>query len=110
MADGGSDLTRLVETEHQLDGELVAARAQALQLVSDARVQIAAREQGLADAVRAEAEAARQAVERELEGRLASIDAESRRAASAFDQVTPDRVEALARALVARLVTLEAAP
>ena len=58
MVDVGGDLLRLVETERQLDRELAEARALATQLVASARAEIERREQGLADEVRAEIEAA----------------------------------------------------
>jgi len=110
MVDVGGDLLRLVETEQQLDRELAEARALAARLVADARAGIEAREQGLAGEVRAEIEQARLAVECDLEQRLAAVAADARRSALAFDAVTPETVQSLARRLVGRLITFEPAP
>lgn len=105
---GASDLTRLVETEARLEAMLAAARADGARRIAAATDAAQAREAALA----AELESAGRGVEAEIAAerarREAEITAAGRRNAEQYDRVTPERIEALARDLLQRLVRGEA--
>lgn len=101
---GASDLARLVETELRLEAMLAAVRTDGAHRIAAATDAALARDAALA----AELEAAGRGVEVEINAerarRTAEITAAGQRDAARFDRVPPERIAAMARDVVQRLV------
>jgi len=98
------ELERLIETERRLDEQLRQAREQAAAIVQEARDSVARREAALAAELDAAARAAEAALAAERERVATQSAAEARRRVTRYDGVDEPRVQAVARALVERLL------
>jgi hypothetical protein len=103
-SDGRGDLAQLLATEQRLEAMVMRAKDQAAALVATARAEAAAREATVATELEAGL--------RELEARIAAdqgrreeeLAETMRQETRSFDEVGADRVEALARYVVARII------
>ena len=100
----GSDFARLIETEAALEARLSRARDDARQLIQAARDEAAARDGALEQELAELRASSEMLIERERAGRAAVLLEQAGRETARLRAVGPDRVEELARHVVARLL------
>ncbi len=103
-SDGKGDLARLLETEQRLEEIVVRAREEAAALVTRAREEAAAREAAVATEFEAGLRELEAGIAAERQSRETELTAATRQEAHRFDAVGADRVNALARYVVARVI------
>ena len=102
--DGTGDLTRLLSTEARLEQRLRDAQEEAAALVAGARERAAAREASLAAELEAEERRLDAAIAEDRRRREAEVAERAVSEARAFDAMGDDRIQALARFVVERVI------
>ncbi|HTI03676.1 MAG TPA: hypothetical protein VL549_00045 [Gemmatimonadales bacterium] len=109
MATTGSipqgDLGRLLETERRLGERLRAARVESERLVAEAQGTAADRERAVASDLALAEQRLAETLELERRRGEREIAAAAERAAAAFEQISDDRIAAVAKALALRFFT-----
>ena len=103
-SDGTGDLSRLLATERRLEEMIEHARQEAAALVSRAREEAAAREAAVATEFEAGLRALEAGIAAERQRRETELAEAMRQDAQRFDSLDSDRVDALARYVVARVI------
>jgi vacuolar-type H+-ATPase subunit H len=98
------DLARLLKTEAQLDEALRRAQEEAAALVAAARTKAAEHEAALGAEIEAETKKLEAEVTSDRGRREAEVSESTTRGVRAFEGVTADQVEVLARYVVARVI------
>lgn len=106
-SEGAGDLARLLDTEARLEEMLRHAREEAAGLVAHARAAAAEREAALAADLEALGRTLEASIAEERHRHEEKLADSARREAQAFDEAGPDRIEALARYVVERVIGAE---
>jgi hypothetical protein len=105
--DGRGDLARLLATERRLEEAVARAREEAAALVARAREDAAAREGAAVAEFAAASRRLEATITAEQRRREVELAAQQRAEVERFNAVSADRVDALARYVVARVIGAE---
>jgi hypothetical protein len=106
-SEGAGDLARLLSTEGRLEDTLRRAREEAAGLVAGAREAAAAREAALAADLAALGRGLETTIADERHRQEQELTESAQQEARAYDETGPDRIEALARYVVERVIGAE---
>lgn len=103
-SEGAGDLARLLATEARLEETLHHAREEAAGMVASARATAEAREAALTTDLEALGRTLETSIAEERRRQEEELAESARQEARAFDEASPDRIEALARFVVERVI------
>lgn len=106
-SEGAGDLARLLDTEARLEETLRRARDEGAGMIAAARAAAAARDAALTSDLEALGRTLETSIAEERRRQEATLAESARQDARAFDEAGPERIEALARYVVERVIGAE---